>query len=56
MCVSISIILFPFKELIASPDLGVVDEKDVYDAVIKWIKHDPRERAVHLAGIGDEIF
>jgi len=41
---------FDFKELIASPDLGILDEKDVYDAVIKWVKHDPRERAVHLAG------
>jgi hypothetical protein len=38
------------KELIASPDLGILDEKDVYDAVIKWVKHDPRERALHLAG------
>jgi len=36
--------------LIASPDLGILDEKDVYDAVIKWVKYDIRERAVHLAG------
>jgi hypothetical protein len=43
------------KELIASPDLGILDEKDVYDAVIKWVKHDPRERAIHLAGkIGEK--
>jgi len=38
------------KELIVSSDLGILDEKDVYDAVIKWVKHDVRERAVHLAG------
>jgi hypothetical protein len=30
--------------------LGILDEKDVYDAVIKWVKHDVRQRAVHLAG------
>jgi hypothetical protein len=38
------------KELIVSSDLGILDEKDVYDAVIKWVKHDVRERAIHLAG------
>jgi hypothetical protein len=27
-----------------------LDEKDVYDAVIRWVKHNPKERAVHLAG------
>ena len=39
--------------MIASSDLGILDEKDVYDAVIKWVKHDPRERTVHLAGMFD---
>ncbi|CAF0724285.1 unnamed protein product [Rotaria sordida] len=43
------------KELIASPDLGILDEKDVYDAVIKWVKHDPRERAAHLADLLHEV-
>ncbi|CAF4140965.1 unnamed protein product [Rotaria magnacalcarata] len=43
------------KELIASPDLGILDEKDVYDAVIRWVKHDPRERAVHLADLLHEV-
>ncbi len=32
----------------------------MYDAVIKWVKHDPRERAVHLAGnekkLGENVF
>jgi hypothetical protein len=48
--IKIPFLFFDLKELISSPDLGILDEKDVYDAVIKWVKHDPRERAVHLAG------
>ncbi|CAF0827130.1 unnamed protein product [Adineta steineri] len=43
------------KVLIASPDLGILDEKDVYDAVIKWVKHDPRERAIYLADLLQEV-
>ena len=26
----------------------------MYDAVIKWVKHDPKERAIYLAGKGRE--
>lgn len=50
-----SILFFCLQELIASPDLGILDEKDVYDAVIKWVKHAPKERAIHLAGKNFEI-
>jgi hypothetical protein len=45
---------FFLQELIASSDLGILDEKDVYDAVIKWVKYNAKERAVHLAGKGEK--
>ena len=38
-------------ELIASLDLNVSSEIQVYEAVMKWVKHDPDERKQHLSNL-----
>lgn len=35
--------------LLASTDLNVTNEVVVYEAVIRWVKHDPESRRTHLA-------
>ena len=36
------------EEVISNDDLAVTNEKDVFNAVMRWIKHDSDNRAFHL--------
>ena len=39
------------KKLLASPVVNVAEEESVFEAAMRWIKHQPLERADHLAGL-----
>ena len=39
------------KELISSDDLAIESEKDVFDAVIRWVEHDENSRKSELLGM-----
>ncbi|CAM1329602.1 KLHL8 (predicted) [Pycnogonum litorale] len=47
----LSIAFDQIKEYIKSPDLNVESEKEVYDSVIRWTKHDLQERIHHLSDL-----
>ena len=37
------------ESLLASQDLNVPEEAAVYEAVMRWVRHDPARRRTHLA-------
>ncbi|XP_005098214.1 kelch-like protein 8 [Aplysia californica] len=47
---------FPIlKELIVSPDLNVDSEEQVYNAIMKWIKHNLEQRVSHLPDLLERV-
>ena len=40
-----------FVELLSDDELNTTNEEIVFDATLRWIKHDPKNRKCHLANL-----